>query len=275
MLRRRLAWATVAALLCALFAAVVAEMARAWMNETGASHGLLIPPLVALIVWMQRDQILAAPVSGDSRGLWLLLAGAALYILGRLAAEFFVTRMSLIVFIAALIWTFWGTARLSTLKFAILLLATMIPIPQLVYKAVAGPLQLLASTVATDLAQAAGVTVFQDGNIIHLAGQTLGVEEACSGLHSVSALAVGALLLGFLQLHSGWLRALLFFCSFPIAVFTNVLRVTGTAVLADRWEEIAMGFYHYFSGWLVFVAAVGLLWGVTGLFQRFESRRAS
>jgi exosortase len=273
-IRQWLGPAAVATLLSALYAGVVSDMARAWMNEMGASHGMLIPPLVALIVWTDRDRILARPVKPDNRGLALLIPAALLYIVGRLGAEFFLTRVSLMVYITALIWTFWGRARLSALKFPLLLLATMIPIPQLIYKTIAGPLQLFASTAATQLAQAAGITVFQDGNVIHLAGITLGVEEACSGMHSISALTVGALLLAFLQLEGGWLRVLLFLSSFPIAIAANVVRVTGTAILADHWQAIAMGFYHYFSGWAVFLAAFGLLVLVAAGLRRIEARFA-
>jgi exosortase len=257
-----------------LYVDVVRDMAIAWNNELGASHGMLIPPLVACIVWMERKRILSAPVKPDSSGLWLFLPAAILYLLGRLGAEFFLTRISLMINLTALLWTFWGKARVSALKFPLLLLATMIPIPQLIYKTLSGPLQLFASTTATQLSQAAGVTVFQDGNIIQLAGISLGVEEACSGMQSISALMVGSLLLGFLQLGRGWLRAVLFFSSFPIAIVANVIRVSGTAILADRWQAIAMGFYHYFSGWVVFLAAFGLLLAVAAGLRAMEARFA-
>ena len=46
----------------------------------------------------------------------------------------------------------------------------------------------------------------------------------------------------------------------PLAVAVNIARVAGTAILADYHEEFAMGFYHSFSGWLVFLAGFGLLY---------------
>ena len=77
-------------------------------------------------------------------------------------------------------------------------MATMVPLPVILYNAVAAPLQLFASNVATNLAQFFGVAIYRDGNVIHLAHISLGVEEACSGLNSLSALMVASLLLGFL-----------------------------------------------------------------------------
>lgn len=118
-------------------------------------------------------------------------------------------------------------------------------------------MQLFASRVATDLAQALGVTVFRDGNIIHLAQISLGVAEACSGLSSLSAMVVASLLLGFLAEASIPGRILLLVLSVPLAIAVNVLRVSGTAVLADYQTEFALGFYHAFSGWLVFLVGLG------------------
>lgn len=255
-----------------LYARVLRDLARGWFTEVGASHGVLIPPVVALIVWMERKRIFSVPASCDSRGLWLLLPASTCYLAGRLAAELFVSRISLILYITSFVWTFWGKARLMSLAFPILLLSTMIPIPQLIYKSLSGPLQLFASTMATNAAQAFGVSVYQDGNIIHLAGTSLGVEEACSGMQSISALMVGSLMIGFLYLSRAGLRALLFGSSFPIAIAANVIRVGGTAVLADYWQQIAMGFYHYFSGWLVFLCALGMLLAVMAGLRKVEAR---
>jgi exosortase/archaeosortase family protein len=71
---------------------------------------------------------------------------------------------------------------------------------------------------------------------------------------------VASLLLGFLENASLAGRVVLFFLSTPLAVLVNVIRVTGTALLADHQPAFAMGFYHMFSGWLVFVVGFGMLW---------------
>jgi exosortase len=153
-----------------------------------------------------------------------------------------------------------------------LLLATMVPLPAIVWNALAAPLQLFASDVATTIAQTLGVAVYRDGNIIHLANISLGVAEACSGLHSLSALMITALLLGFLQCTSVALRVVLFALSIPMAIALNVFRIAGPAVLADYWQDIAFGFYHSFSGWLIFVLGFAGLWLITRLLKGFERK---
>ena len=95
-----------------------------------------------------------------------------------------------------------------------------------------------------------GVSVFRDGNVLQLATTTLGVAEACSGLNSLSALIVGSLLFGYLLCTSLPSRVVLFLLAAPLAVAINIARVAGTAILADYNQDLAMGFYHSFSGWL-------------------------
>jgi exosortase len=179
---------------------------------------------------------------------------------GKLASEFFLMRIAFVLLLAGLIWTFWGLARLRTLTFPILLLAAMVPLPVMVYNSLAAPLQLLASDMATQIVQTFGTSVFRDGNVLQLANLSLGVEEACSGLNSLSALMVGGMLLGYLICTRLPSRLLLFAASVPLAIAVNIVRIAGTAVLADYNQDFAMGFYHAFSGWLVFVAGFGILY---------------
>jgi exosortase len=236
--------------LALLYFRVLGELATAWWTDDAASHGMLIPPLALYVAWLRRDRILAETPAPTARGLWVIAFGCVTFLAGQLGAEFFLSRLSFVIVLTGLIWTFWGLGRLKQLCFPLLLLVTMIPLPALVWNALASPLQLFASDVATNLAQVLGVAVYRDGNVIHLAQISLGVAEACSGLHSLSALMIAALLLGFLQSSSILIRIVLFAASIPLAIAVNILRVTGTALLADYCQDIAFGFYHSFrAGW--------------------------
>ena len=250
----------VAALVWILFGTALIDMARDWWNEPAWSQGMLLPPLALYISWLNRARTFSVAATPDHRGLLCIAIACGLFILGKLASEFFMMRFAFVALLAGMVWAFWGFPRLRTLAFPFLLLATMIPLPVMVYNSLAAPLQLLASDLATRIAQGFGVSVFRDGNIIQLAGVSLGVAEACSGLNSLSALIVGSLLLGYLLCSRAASRIMLFAVAIPLAIGVNILRVAGTALLADYNQEFAMGFYHAFSGWLVFVAGFGLLY---------------
>jgi exosortase len=248
-----------------LYGDVLAGLASDWWTEPNLSHGLLVPPLAAWVIWVQRHETFAQPAAPDSRGLLVTFVACAAYVLGKLGAEFFLQRFSFVLLLAGAAWTFWGLRRLRKLAFPLLLLATMVPLPSIFYQTASAPLQLLASDAATSLLHLLGVTVYRDGNLIYLAGATLGVSEACSGLSTLSTLVVASLLLGFLLCPRRWARTMLLALAIPIGIAANVIRVLVTAVLAEYRHDFAMGFYHFFSGWLVFVAGFGMLYAAAAI----------
>jgi exosortase len=264
--------ATLSLFIALLYWEILHKLARDWLTIPSLSHGPLIPLLAAWIAIRRRDRISALPAGPDARGLLIVAASCALLLFGTLAAEFFLARISFVLLLAGLVWTFWGAARLRALRFPFLLLATMVPLPGLVYNALAFPLQLFATMVSARLAEMLGITLYVDGNIIHLAGISLGIDEACSGLSSLSALFIGGLVFGRMECSTTACRLLLGLLAFPAAVATNIIRVTGTAVLADYNSDYAMGFYHGFSGWLVFVLGSTALYGAGLLLHKWEQR---
>jgi exosortase len=270
------AWLTAAGisvLVIALYAEVLRDLALEWWTQPDASYGMLIPPLALYIAYLKRGGTLAVPAEPDSRGLVLIATGCLAFLTGKLAAEFFLTRISFVIVLAGLCWAFLGYRRTRALAFPLLLLFTMVPPPGIVYNTLSAPLQLLASKLASDIAQLLGVSIYRDGNIIYLATTSLGVAEACSGLRSLAALTVASLLLGFLENVSLMGRLLIVLLSAPLGIAVNVFRVTGTAILADYDPELALGYYHFFSGWLVFVIGFGLLWLTTKGIRRFSGPR--
>ena len=255
-----------------LYGSVLADLAKDWWTEPNLSYGLLIPPLALYIAWVGRSATLAIQPESDSRGLFLIAASCVLYILGKLGSEFFLPRISFVLLIAGIIWTFWGLRRARHLTFPLLLLGTMVPLPVIVYNMLAAPLQLLASSMATSIAQFAGTSAYRDGNIITLANMSLGVEQACSGLNSLSSLVIASIVLSFTQFQRPFTRFVLIVLSVPLAISVNIVRVTGTAILADHNEKFARGFYHSFSGWLVFVFGLISLYAASVVLKKIAGR---
>jgi exosortase len=250
-------------LLVLLYARILAGLAEDWLRIPAFSHGPVIVALAIVIAWRDRRRISQLPTCGDNRGLGLTALACLLYAAGQLGAEFFLQRVSLVVLTAGLILTFWGPRRLSRLVLPLLLFATTIPLPAVLYNRLAAPLQLVSSDLATGIVQELGVSAYRDGNIISLAHITLGVAEACSGLNSLSALIVGAVLLGFLHFERALPRVMLVLSVGPLSILVNVARVAGTALLADSHPQTALGLFHVFSGWLVFCLGFSSLYIVS------------
>jgi exosortase len=249
----------IAVLVVALYFDVLQGWATVWWEDDSYSHGLLVAPLALFIVWRDRARWRETGSAAGWGGLVVVLAACLTYLLGKLGAEFFLARFSFLLTISGLVWTFLGWQALRRLAFPLLLLTSVIPLPVIVYNSLAAPLQLLASRASTQVTQWLGISVYRDGNIIQLAQTSLGVAEACSGLRSLSSLTVAALLLGFLECSRIRTRVLLVALSIPVAILFNILRVTGTAVLAEQNPDLALGFYHSVTGWLVFVGGFATL----------------
>src|SRR5580704_4691941 len=116
-----------------MYASVLASLASDWWNDEASSYGMLVPPLAGYVAWMGRKHLLSIPSSKDSRGLALVLLSCVTFLVGKLGAEFFLTRVSMVLLLAGLIWCFWGLQRLRALLFPLVLLATMVPLPTLIY----------------------------------------------------------------------------------------------------------------------------------------------
>jgi exosortase len=99
----------------------------------------------------------------------------------------------------------------------------------------------------------------REGNVLILANTTLEVAEACSGIRSLISLLTLAIVLGYFSDRRLWVRLAVALSAVPVAVITNGFRVAGTGIAAHRFgAAAAQGFFHEFSGWLVFVAAFAL-----------------
>jgi exosortase len=251
--RWRLAVAFV--LVVCLYGAIARDLVHDWWYDEGASYGFVIPPIAIALTWVRRHALRATHPYPDGRGLLILTLACLMLVGGHIGADFFFMRLSFIVLLAGLLATFWGFARLRVLAFPLAVLATMIPLPGLLYTRIAIPLQLLASEAATSVVRHLGGSIYREGNILQLPGLTLGVAEACSGLRSISALSIVALLMGFTHCRTAVGRWLVFAFAIPLAIALNVLRVSGTVLLASVNENFAMGFYHSFSGWVVFLVS--------------------
>jgi len=243
-----------------LYASILARLVAQWINDPNFSHGIFVPAFALFVLWLDRKNLkLIAPVPSWT-GLPILVVALLMLILGVLGAELFFSRTSLLILLAGLTVLFQGWAFFRAVLFPWAFLILMVPIPTLVFQKVTFPLQLLASRLASVLLPVVGVPVLREGNVIVLPAMPLEVAEACSGIRSLLSLVTLAIIYGFLMDHRKWVRVVLACSAVPIAVAANSFRIFGTGLLVQYWDpEKAEGFFHAFSGWLIFVVSLTLL----------------
>jgi exosortase len=253
--------ALLSALLAFLYYHIVANLAVQWWTDSNYSHGLIVPVFCGWVVWKERKYY-AADESKHPRslGLIVILGALGILVLGVLGAELFLSRTSLLFLLAGLLIHFRGLSYFRRIFFPWALLFLVIPIPAIVFNRIALPLQFLTSWLGSGLLARLGVPVLREGNVINLPSLSLDVVEACSGLRSFVSLISLTVLYGYLFERRTWLRALLVISAIPIAVAANGLRITGSGLLGEYWDpKKAEGFFHLFSGWLIFVFSMALL----------------
>jgi exosortase len=264
------AWAAAGASFLLLYWGVISRLVHDWANDDNYSHGFLIVPLALYFAWERRDRVAAAGVKSNLFGLLVVAAGLAMLVVGLLGAELFVTRTSMIVVLAGGLLFVLGWPAARTLAFPVAFLVLMVPIPAIIFNQIAFPLQLLASRVGEATLSTVGVPVLREGNVIVLANTTLEVAEACSGIRSLISLLTLGIVFGYFSDPRPTVRALIALSTVPIAIVANAARVAGTGLAAHYYgPSAAEGFFHTFSGWLVFVVAFLMVFATTRLLLHF------
>jgi exosortase len=261
-------WQVVALLLLIawLYASILARLFLQWVgphSDPNFQHGIFVPLFALFVLWQDRKRLKAIASEPSWAGLPLVVLSLFMLVLGVLGAELFFSRVSLLILLAGLIILFQGWTFFRAVLFPWAFLILMIPIPTLILQQVTFPLQLLASKLATALLELVGVPVLRQGNVIYLASMPLDVAEACSGIRSLLTLVTLAIIYGYLMETRWWVRVVLAVSAVPIAVAANSFRIFGTGLLVQYWDpDKAEGFFHTFSGWLIFVAALIMLFAV-------------
>lgn len=266
-----------------LYATVLGKLVEHWWVDENYSHGLLVPFIIAYIIWVNFDSLKkAASDPSVLIGGGFIAAAFVMLLGGTLGAEFFVQRISLVLMLAGIIIYFFGIRIIQFLSIPFILLLFAIPIPQIIFNRIAFPLQIYASQIAVWGIRLFPVPTVRKGNVIEIlprgATQTIALEvvEACSGIRSLMTLMTLALILayftrrntsetpesgfGFLNNIDFWRGVILVFSAVPIAIITNAGRVTATGVLTYFYGTKATeGFTHDAAGWLVYLVALVML----------------
>jgi exosortase len=256
--------ALLVAAVAALFGPTLVILVRQWWEDPNYSHGLVLPFLCAYIIWRQKEELALVPLRPTVWGAVIVVGSVLLLLVGSLGAELFLARMAFWGTCVGLVLYFAGLPMLRKVAFPAGLFLLAIPIPALIFNEIVFPLQLVASRFATFCLERVDVMpVLREGNLLVLPGYTLEVVEACSGIRSLMSLIALAVAYGYFVEKRRWMRWLLVFLVFPLAIFSNGIRVFVTAILTHYWGlAAAEGFLHSFSGWAIFVVSMVLLFAI-------------
>ena len=241
------------------FSAIKWLIGHDWQMED-FNYCCLIPFIVLYFVWEKRAKLVSLQSLPSWTGILPFCLGLMLFWVGELGGEYFTLYISLWLVIVGLVWTHFGWEKVKTICFSLVMMLGMFPLPNIINVRLTFGLKLLSSWLGVAALQLYGMSAYREGNIIDLGFTQLQVVEACSGLRYLIPLAILSLILAYWAKAHIWKKVFLFLSSIPIAIAVNSLRIAATGVLYGIWgAQVAEGFFHGFSGWLIFMLTIPVL----------------
>lgn len=255
---------TLYAVVCLLLFALLFHSSYQWLilwwQGEDYNYCFFVPLIVLYLLWEKRAELRSFPISPSWIGIAPLFFGIALFWLGELAGEYYTIYIGSWFVLIGCVWTAAGWRWLKLAAFPLIFLISMFPFPNFINLNLTLRLKLISSKLAVIMLQLCGMSIHREGNVIDLGGTLLQVVDACSGIRYFYPLIVLSILMAYYFRVPFWKKALLVLSTAPVSVVSNALRIASTAVLCRFWgEEFALGFFHDFSGWFIFMCSLGML----------------
>jgi exosortase len=246
-------------------------------GEPEWQHAMLIPLIGLLYLYTNREQLAATKVRPGWLGALIMVGGIALFVYGIWPGQDdFIKDFGMVVTLFGMVALTAGWQVMKIAWFPIAFLVCGIPWPGLVYSWVAGPLQRIAAQVAVVVLRATGVEADTSGTKIIMpmanngAGRALNVAEACSGLKALMTfITLGATIAFLSSSRPFWQKIFIVVAAVPIAIFCNVMRVSGQGLL-DHYvsTQLSESFAHQFVGIVMMIPAFIMLFAVGWVLDR-------
>ena len=238
----------------------------AWNPEQNQEHSKLVPLISLYLAWCHRDEILKAKKQGAPLGLAFVFAGVFLFLLSARCLQPRMAQMALPFLLYGSILYVWGKEVARLLFFPCAFLIFLIPfgvVEQATFK-----LQFVITGIVGALANLVGISIHAVGTTLAASNSSFHFEvaEGCSGIRSITALAMLSSVYAHLTQDALWKKIVLVGCSALFAIIGNVGRIF-TILLVAKWfnADLAGGKYHEISGYLIFPFAIAAMVGTARL----------
>ena len=252
-----------------LFAPIVAKLVKVWWTSEDDSYGALIPLASAYFAWDKRAALRGVSRCASPWAIPVVLAAVFLFGAGTLGTIFGLQAVGLVLYVWVIVLSVWGIQAARILIFSLGFLLFLVPVPAALLDRIAPPLQLFAANFAGWVLEGVRIPVLIEGVYIHLPRAVLHVAVACAGLRFLVSTTMLGVVVAYWGQRTLGRRLLVAALAVPIAILANASRVTVTGVLAYTvGVETAMGFFHSFSGSVVFWMGIGGLIAVNAAIRR-------
>lgn len=260
--------AGLAALLWA-YADSIAVMAREWSADPQYQHGFVVPLFSIGLFAYGCYRFGGGSLRPSFWGIPILATGLLIrHAAGLFYMEWF-DQLSLVVCVTGLVVLAAGLPALRWAWPACGFLVLMVPLPDTLEDAMRNPLRRVGTVASTYVMQTIGLPAYSEGTVIVVDDVRIGVVEACSGLRMLMTFLALTVAFAILVRRPLWQRAVIVLSTLPIALFSNIVRITATGILhALGYSSFAEKFFHDFAGYAMMLLGLGLLWLLTAILDR-------
>lgn len=245
--------------LAAMYLPPYAEAAASIWQTDDHGHVPLVLAVALWLFWQQRTALSRAPWQAQwPLGGAALAAGLLLYLSGRATTSAVLVFLSQPLVVTGMLLLLKGRPGLHAVRFAVAYLLFMVPLPSVLVDAATGPLKQWISAIAETVLHGAGYPVARSGVVISIGQYQMLVADACSGLHSMIALAaLGTLFIHLMRRSHPWHNVLMLLAILPIAFTANIVRVMVLVLVTYHFGEAAgQGFLHGAAGIVLMLTAL-------------------
>ncbi len=269
-------YVTLCAVLFAILYQPVYQVMVTWWGGEDYNHCYFVPLIVLYLIWEKRSELGRTASYRSWLGLVPLLVGIACYWLGELGGEFYIIDLSSWLVMFGAVWIYLGWRKLKIITFPLAFLIAMFPFPNFINNNLTLKLKLISSQLGVLMLHAYGLSAYREGNVIDLGFTQLQVVDACSGLRYFLPLIILGILLAYFFKAPWWKRMLLVLAAVPVSIITNSLRIASVGVFYQfMGASAAEGFFHDFSGWLIFMASLAMLLLLMIILKRIPGGRVN
>lgn len=244
------------------------SMVEVWNRSETFTHGYLIFPISAWLIWRRRAHVAQIVPSPDKRGLILLVLAGAAWLLADAGSMNVGAQYALIAMLIATVWAVLGLPVVRALLFPLMFLFLAVPVGEFLMQ----PLMNFTADFTVTALQFTGIPVYREGTFFSIPSGDWSVVEACSGLRYLIASITLGLLYAYLTYRSWRRRALFTLAAFIVPVLANGARAYMIVMIGHLSNmQLAVGIDHYIYGWVFFGLVMLLLFWIGSFWREDET----
>lgn len=260
-----------------LYFPIFTHLYRSRWHAVDYTHAYFILPVSLWLIFRKRKVLKELLKTPDAQRTILYCAlflfGTFLFIFGWRWDYLIISTLSLVFVLYGLIGFLYGKKVLGTITFPLLYLLMLVPPPLGIVDNLTLPMRHLISNATEVILKFFHYPVSREGLLLTIGTHEVFMGQPCSGFRSLVTMCALALVYVYLLKGNLPKKLILLLSVVPLALLGNLIRIIILCLITYYLgEEAAQGFFHNFSGLVIFVIMITGLIGLETLLDKKGKR---